>query len=95
MPIFLGFFAQLHIAYTYRVVLFSDGTGTRNPIFAYPQSLRKIMGEGKLNKAFLHFFAIFDDFPKFLSNFSTLIFEKSSNMAKLLQNMEDSPVQLA
>ena len=53
------------------------------------------MGEGKLNKAFLHFFAIFDDFPKFLSNFSILIFEKSSNMAKLFQKMKKSLVKFA
>ena len=38
--------------------------GTRNPGFGYSQFCGKMGVEDKLNKVFLHFFAIFDDFSK-------------------------------
>ena len=44
---------------------------------------------------FFHFCHIFVDFSKFCSTFSTLHFEKSSNMAKIWQNMKKTHIQLA
>ena len=40
-------------------------------------------------------FAIFDDSSKFCSAFGALFFEKSSNMAKIWQNMKKALVQFA
>ena len=57
--------------------------------FGYPESDEKWV-EGKLNKAFLHFLAIFDDFSKLRSTFSSVFhFEKSSNMAKIWQKIKN------
>ena len=50
----------------------SDGSGNRNRISGYLESVEKMGFLGKLNKASLFFLAKFDDFSKFLSAFGAL-----------------------
>ena len=57
----------------------------RNKIFRYPY----IFSGGTCKMV-----GIFDDFSKFHSAFSTLHFEKSLNMANILQKLKKSLVQL-
>ena len=68
-----------------------------NWVFGYnPKSIRDKWIESKLNKGFLHYcFAKFDDFSKFHIAFGAHQFEKSSNMAKIWQEMKEYLVQLA
>ena len=80
------------------VVGASGGTGIRNPDFEYPQ----YRGELGLSRLFFNLcknFAIFDEFSKFYSVLSActpIHFEKSSNVAKILQRkLKKSLVQLA
>ena len=57
----------------------------------YPESGEK-WGEHKLNKAFLHLFAMFNDFSKFRSTFGVLHLGKNH---QIWQQLEKSLVQLA
>ena len=50
--------------------------------FGYPDESAEKWVKDKSNKAFHHFFAIYNDISKFHSTFSVLHFEKSSNLAK-------------
>ena len=57
-------------------------SGTRNLDFGF-WKICGVMGyEGKLNKGFTSFFAMFDDFSKWIVPKALQNFEKSSNMAK-------------
>ena len=60
-----------------------------------PDSTMEKWLEGKLNKAVLHFFAIFDDFSKWSALKALRHLEKSSTMPKIRQKMRKSLAQLA
>ena len=71
-------------------------SGTRNPIFGFPESAKKI-GLMQVEQGFssLSLLPIFDAYSKFHSNFGMLHFKKSSNMAKIKLKMKKSLLQLA
>ena len=76
----------------------SGRTSTRNLGFGYLLYRMEEWVEGKSNKTFLHFYQIFDIFDEF-SKWSALKalpnYEKSSDMAKIWQQMKKSLLQLA
>ena len=58
--------------------IISGGIGTRNPIFGYQESAKKIVALRQVEEGFSSFFAIIDDFskcrtPKVLRNFGKII----------------------